>query len=383
MTRVKEAVILPCLFGCSGAIDRQAHYIMCPFLLALQRFLWGPISEVAADPLKRLALKDTCCNTVKLVACTFSAYHHVKFTYSARFHSGGDLDPSNVIPDEALTLFYRSFAEVFKTEASELGLQTRSFDLATFYSYLNGQSAIEDSSSVANYETDIATQTCTGTAGAGPRDPGNIFENFHGVPGGVPGGVHTSTRNSNLFKNASTSNPGRSAAPSAPSVPTGRASGRFFVPASSADAHNPFLHTSRAAPTRNAFDRTAASAPGGSSSRAGTSTFVRAAQVNAHNPILHANDAHNPFLLPTGPAARPNGGEATPLRPNPSNTPSAPRHSSRRAGVGSAVFVRAAQANAHNPFLHANGDVTNCGPQMRRPACSANLAPGRDCRTDG
>ena len=74
-----------------------------------------------------------------------SAYHHVKFTYSARFHSGGDLDPSNVIPVEALVVFYRSFAEVFKTEASELGLQTRSFDLATFYSYLNGQSAIEDS----------------------------------------------------------------------------------------------------------------------------------------------------------------------------------------------------------------------------------------------
>ena len=135
--RFKEAVILPCLFGCSGAIDKQAHYIMCPFLFALQRFLWGPISEVSEDPLTRLALKDTCCNNVKLVACTFSAYHHVKFTYSARFHSGGDLDPSNVIPDEALALFYRSFAEVFKTEASELGLQTRSFDLATFDSYLN------------------------------------------------------------------------------------------------------------------------------------------------------------------------------------------------------------------------------------------------------
>ncbi len=115
------------------------------------------------------------------------------------------------------------------------------------------------------------------------------------------------------------------------------------------------------------------SAPGPSPSRAGGSHFVPAVSTNAHNP----------FLLPTGPAARPNGGEATPLRPNPSNTPSAPRHSSRRAGVGSAVFVRAAQANAHNPFLHANGDVTNCGPQMRRPACSANLAPGRDCRTDG
>ena len=155
-----------------------------------------------------------------------------------------------------------------------------------------------------------------------------------------------------------------------PEVPRGTFLGtshvRQFGPTRAANnrAHNSSFSPAGCAPS---------SAPGPSPSRAGGSHFVPAVSTNAHNP----------FLLPTGPAARPNGGEATPLRPNPSNTPSAPRHSSRRAGVGSAVFVRAAQANAHNPFLHASGDVTNCGPQMRRPACSANLAPGRDCRTDG
>ena len=110
---------------------------------------------------------------------------------------------------------------------------------------------------------------------------------------------------------------------------------RQFGPTRAANnrAHNSSFSPAGCAPS---------SAPGPSPSRAGGSHFVPAVSTNAHNP----------FLLPTGPAARPNGGEATPLRPNPSNTPSAPRHSSRRAGVGSAVFVRAAQANAHNPFLH-------------------------------
>ncbi len=142
--RFKEAVILPCLFGCSDAIDKQAHYIMCPYLFALQSFMWGPVGVISDDPLVRLGLKDTCWNNLKLVACTFSAYHNLKFNYAARFHSGGDLDPSVEIPAFALKFFHGSFANVFRAEAMELGLNTRCFDPDAFNFYLNGQSVVDD-----------------------------------------------------------------------------------------------------------------------------------------------------------------------------------------------------------------------------------------------
>ncbi len=140
--RYSETVILPCLFGCVGAIDKQAHYIMCPYMYTLQSFMWT--DEVSADPLARLALKDTSCSNLKLVACTFSGYHNLKFNHAARFHPGGDLDPTVELPGHALKLFRGSFANVFRAEAMELGLNTRRFDPDAFNSFVSGQSAIND-----------------------------------------------------------------------------------------------------------------------------------------------------------------------------------------------------------------------------------------------
>ncbi len=144
--RFHETVRLPCLFGCNRATDKQAHYIMCPFLYAIQKFLWAPTAEIHDDPLPCLALRDTCLDSLKLVACTFSGYHHLKFTYARRFHDGGNLDPKSAIPHTEHSSFLRSFAEVFRAEAIELGCRTRCFDPALFNSYLLGQSALADQS---------------------------------------------------------------------------------------------------------------------------------------------------------------------------------------------------------------------------------------------
>ncbi len=155
--------------------------------------------------------------------------------------------------------FYEAFAEAFHAEAAEVGLVVHRFDSVTFY----------------NLAFD-STQTST--------SPEHAF--------------------------APTTSPGRRSAPSAPGAPTSRASGSFFVPAASPNAHNTFLHPNRAAPKRNTSDRRAASAPGVSPSRAGPSTFIRAAQANAHNPFLQSTNSS-----------------------------------------AHATFVRASEANAQNPFL--------------------------------
>ena len=116
---------------------------MCPVLFAAQKFLWQPVGVVSDNPLTRLGLRDPCIFSLKAVACTFSAYHNLKFTYAARFHANGDLDPTQQIPPTEQSVFLRSFAEVFRTEALELGCPARCFDLASFNSFITGQSAID------------------------------------------------------------------------------------------------------------------------------------------------------------------------------------------------------------------------------------------------
>ncbi len=70
-TSNQEEVKLPCLFGCPAAVDKQAHYCMCPVLFAAQKFLWRPIADVSDDPLVRLGLRDPCIFPSKLLPVFF------------------------------------------------------------------------------------------------------------------------------------------------------------------------------------------------------------------------------------------------------------------------------------------------------------------------
>ena len=140
--RFHEEVRLPCLLGCAGATDEQAHYCMCPYLYAIQKYLWQPIGTISEDPICRLGLRDPTSDSLLAVTCTFSAYHNLKFTNAARFHPAGDLDPTQPLTTATQSSFLRSFAEVFRTEALELGRPARCFDFIEFDKFVNGQSAL-------------------------------------------------------------------------------------------------------------------------------------------------------------------------------------------------------------------------------------------------
>ncbi len=103
---------------------------MCPNLFAIQKYLWQSIEEISDNPLCRLGLRDPRASSLKAVACTFSAYHNLKFTNAARFHASGDLDPTQQISSALQSAFLGSFAEVFKAEAIELGCPALCFDPA-------------------------------------------------------------------------------------------------------------------------------------------------------------------------------------------------------------------------------------------------------------
>ena len=66
----------------------------------------------------------------------------LKFTNAARFQSQGDLDPLQPLTQQVQIHFLGSFAEVFKTEAIELGCSARCFDPVEFSRYVNGQCAL-------------------------------------------------------------------------------------------------------------------------------------------------------------------------------------------------------------------------------------------------
>ena len=139
--RYHETVLLPCLFGCVGARDEQSHYCMCPNLYATLSYLWQS-SEVSDNPICRLGLLRPNLECLKMVACTFSAYHNLKFTNAARFQSQGDLDPLEPFTQQLQFQFLGSFASVFTTEAIELGCSARCFDPVEFMNFVHGQCAI-------------------------------------------------------------------------------------------------------------------------------------------------------------------------------------------------------------------------------------------------
>ena len=141
----------PCYFGCS-AKDDMRHYVMCPALYTLQRFVFEvppppPLLPDAflihPEPLQRLGIHCTSERILKIVACTFSGYHAIKFKYSELFAVGGPWHAHPNIPEILHLSLYRSFSDALSEEARELGLPTRRFDPEVFYEFL---SSLDDQS---------------------------------------------------------------------------------------------------------------------------------------------------------------------------------------------------------------------------------------------
>ena len=70
--RMREDTILDCLLGCNGGCDSFKHYVMCPYLYALIRYL---LPDCSRFPLVRLGVSAPIRSSLLTLACTFSAYH--------------------------------------------------------------------------------------------------------------------------------------------------------------------------------------------------------------------------------------------------------------------------------------------------------------------
>ncbi len=161
--------------------------------------------------------------------------------------------------------------------------------------------------------------------------------------------------------------------------------------------HRTVSHTNRAAPTRNTNVSPTCSAPGVSASRASGRSFIRAAQENAHNPLLPRSDSAvsgefaGPVDNPPCTDARGQGGRSRCTGPSfpaaghvsfsTSGTPHAApkRNASDRSSIfapggstsrAARTFIRASQANAHNPFISRTDSLAGefAGPSVCVPS---------------
>ena len=123
--RYHEKNLLPCPHGCSGCVDSLSHYLQCPALLALWRFLArGNASE---DPLVRWGLIHPNKVTFLYISCIFSGYHAVR--RDLREVPVSLTGNQQVLNAAQLRRAWSVFADAFKVEARELVLPHRQFSL--------------------------------------------------------------------------------------------------------------------------------------------------------------------------------------------------------------------------------------------------------------
>ena len=155
--RYQEGVLLPCLFGCIDEKDNLAHYLICPQLLAIWKFL---VEDVSDYPLTRWGVANPNEINMQLIACVFAGYHATRRHFKAK---------SEVfLPDTNLTgpqirAAWTTFAETFHVEACQFSIQCRKFSVPAFLCYLNGG-------------TDCLTDSCLST----PTEPAPSCLHTHG-----------------------------------------------------------------------------------------------------------------------------------------------------------------------------------------------------------
>ena len=115
--RYHESTLLPCLFGCPSSPDKQAHYVMCPWLYKIVSLIRP---ETSSDPLERLAMKNVTLESLKCVACVFAGYHSIKCT--PKHLSLATLSSTDSSAHIGTAVY---FAEAFLALARDIGLQCR------------------------------------------------------------------------------------------------------------------------------------------------------------------------------------------------------------------------------------------------------------------
>ena len=130
--RYHENIRLPCLFGCTHQSDVMDHYMQCPHIFWMWKFM---IPDVHANPLERWGLVNSCSDKFKQIACVHAGYHAVRrhFKQSGSFHPVNNM--MNLSGADIRTA-WTVFADAFVVEAREVGVATLKFSVTVFLNFL-------------------------------------------------------------------------------------------------------------------------------------------------------------------------------------------------------------------------------------------------------
>jgi len=124
--RIKGDFLHNCLLGCDDSIDGLSHYLQCPRMYAVCKFVW---SDSPSCPLERCGLKNPSKLNLLMSACAFGAYHALKNKIRSRVYA----DPFDIDYRANWTFFAQSFL----AEAVERSLVRKLFSSSEFNEFLN------------------------------------------------------------------------------------------------------------------------------------------------------------------------------------------------------------------------------------------------------
>jgi hypothetical protein len=140
--RYHEDIRLPCLLGCQNQSDVLEHYLQCPHLFALWKFMMPEVHDL---PLVRWGLINSCNEKFKQIACIHAGYHAVRrhFKQSSSFLPYNNMTHLN---GADLRTAWTVFADAFVVEAREVGVVPLKFSVTSFLCFLTTGERVNASS---------------------------------------------------------------------------------------------------------------------------------------------------------------------------------------------------------------------------------------------
>ena len=131
--RIKDAnSVYPCLFGCDACVDRLSHYLICPKILTICKFL---DRNCPHHPISRLGIDNPDKGVLIHMCCAYSGYHAV-ISHLKMKHDTFATDCQRFkLSIRSAQKTWNVSADAFAASAHEFGICTPKFSLVAIMNW--------------------------------------------------------------------------------------------------------------------------------------------------------------------------------------------------------------------------------------------------------
>ena len=119
--------IYPCLFGCKDVTDRLGHYIECPMMFSLWKFMHRDLSIHATD---RWGLNSPKNGDIIHMCCVVSAYHATAAHVKQNHDTYGPTDQTQTLLIKSQRRTWSIIAEAYEGTARDFEISCPKYILA-------------------------------------------------------------------------------------------------------------------------------------------------------------------------------------------------------------------------------------------------------------